>query len=119
MWVASTMAAGLAVEVCLAVWDMFWPRSLAVLELHNQSLTLRLRPRFLSKLISATSLEVEPGDTISVRPVRSNASWQGIEVIRQGEQSCYFWTFSRGEIMAALATAGFKILPDEAPMPRW
>lgn len=89
---------------------------LAVMELSGRRLVVRLRPRLLGKITGTNSLEIEPASGVTVLPVRSNWTWQGMEIRVQGRQSYYFWTRKRAEIMAALAAAGFDISSEEAQM---
>ena len=85
---------------------------LVVVELGGARLTVRLRPAMLTRLIGARSLNVTAGDGLQVFAVRSNATQQGIEFRPAQKSSFYFFTRQRGEVFAALASAGFPVSQD-------
>jgi hypothetical protein len=87
---------------------------LVILEVTQTALTLRLRPRLLAKLTGMDALVIQPGDEVAITPVRSNATWQGIEIQVPGIPAYIFWTRSRAEILSCLENLGFSISPPRA-----
>jgi hypothetical protein len=87
---------------------------LAVLELAGPALIFRLRPRFLAKLTGIQALVIRPGDDVAITPVKSKATWQGIEINVPGTPAYTFWTTSRAEILSSLENVGFTVSPPQA-----
>jgi hypothetical protein len=85
---------------------------LVMVELEGARLTVRVRPAVLARLVGARSLNVTAGDGLQVFAVRSKATFQGIEFRPAQKSSFYFFTRQRGEVFAALASAGFSVSQD-------
>jgi hypothetical protein len=82
---------------------------LVILEVTQTALTLRLRPRLLAKLTGMDALVIQPGDEVAITPVRSSATWQGIEFQVPEIPAYFFWTRNRAEILSCLEKFGFSI----------
>jgi hypothetical protein len=84
---------------------------LAVLELTNGTLTLRVRPRFLGTLLGAQIQAVTASAVIEMFPAKGKLmfGWQGIGVQPFGRRVFYFWTRQPAEILTALAAAHFPV----------
>ncbi len=89
---------------------------LVVLEVAAERLILRVRPRALGRIAGIDRLTAAPGDDLVAFPVKSNRTWQGIEFRLPTRPSFYFWTRSRGEILDALTSAGFRVSDEEGQM---
>lgn len=83
---------------------------LAVLEISGTMLVFRIRPRWVQALVGAQSLRLSAGDGTVVFPVEQLAGI-GVGVRPVGQSAWYFRSFSRGDILAAAAAAGFDVLP--------
>jgi hypothetical protein len=109
-WVGAGMMPG-----SLGYMQATWP--LVALEISDGHLVLRLRPWVLAKITGTEPLTVKPNSDAVIMPVRSNWTWQGIEIKVPMRPSCYFWTTNRADIMANLASAGFEVSAEEGRMP--
>ena len=85
---------------------------LVIVELTGSSLTVRLRPAVLARLVGAVPLTAAAGDGLEVFPVRNRASYQGIEFRPVTGSSYCFFTRHRGAVLAGLANAGFPVSQD-------
>jgi len=93
---------------------------LVIAELAGPLLTVRVRPAFLARLVGTRTLAAAAGDGLEVFPVRSGATYQGIEFRPAMRSSFYFFTRHRGDLFAALASAGFTVSQDpDQERPVW
>jgi hypothetical protein len=88
---------------------------LAVLEIRERSLTLRVRPSFLAALFGAKGLVVTPEQVEVIFPARGRLRHKAIGIRPIGEAPSYFLTVGgdRAPILSAIATAGFPVDWDE------
>jgi len=88
---------------------------LAVLELSDRSLTLRVRPGFLASLFGAKALVVSPDDVEAVFPARGRLRSKAIGIRPLRQPPSYFLTVGadRAPILSAIASAGFPVEWDE------
>ena len=82
---------------------------LAVLELNGPLLTLRIRPRFISKLFGMSTLRVEPDGVEAIFPAKGRLRYPAICIRPRGEPPFYFLLGDRASILTTLAAAGFPV----------
>ena len=82
---------------------------LAVLELNGPLLTLRVRPRFISKLFGVSTLRVEPDGVEAIFPAKGRLRYPSICIRPHGEPHFYFLLGDRAWILTTLAAAGFPV----------
>lgn len=82
---------------------------LAVLELNGPVLTLRIRPRFLSKLFGMRNLRVEPAGVEAIFAAKGRMRYPAICIRPLGEPPFYFLLGDRASILTTLAAAGFPV----------
>jgi hypothetical protein len=84
---------------------------LAVLELSDRSLTLRVRPGFLASLFGAKALVVAPEQVESVFPARGRLRSKAIGIRPLKQPPSYFLTVGadRAQILSAIAAGGFPV----------
>jgi hypothetical protein len=87
---------------------------LAVLELAEARLVLRVRPGIVRMMFGIENLVVAPREEIVIYPARG-WSLDGIEVRLGNQPSYYFWTKERRQVLAAAAIAGFNVSDQEQP----
>lgn len=90
---------------------------LAVAELGEQGLVLRVRPGIIRLMFAIENLTVQPGDGTVIYPARA-VGRSGIEIRMSGRPSYYFWPGERGDLLASLASAGFQVSAQEQRMRR-
>lgn len=90
---------------------------LAVAELGEQGLVLRVRPAIIRMMFGIENLTVRPGDGTVIYAART-VGQSGIEIRISGRPSYYFWIGQRGDLMARLAAAGFEVSAQEQRMRR-
>ena len=83
---------------------------MAILEISDSTLVFRIRPRWVQALVGAQMLTVSAGDGTVLFPVEQLAGI-GVGVRPLGQPAWYFRSFSRGNILAAAAAAGFDVVP--------
>ena len=86
---------------------------LVIVELAGTRLTVRVRPALVARLAGARTLAAAAGKGVQIFPVRSGATYQGIEFRPAMRSSFYFFTRHRGDLLAALANAGFTVSEDQ------
>ena len=82
---------------------------LAVLELRGQHLSLRVRPRFLSRLFGLHPLSLTPADVELIFPARGRLRSRAIGIRPKHQPPSYFLLGDRAAILSAIAEAGFPI----------
>jgi hypothetical protein len=84
---------------------------LGVLELSGQSLTLRVRPRFLARIFGVQPLVVEPNEVEAVFPSRGRLRTRAICIRPLQQPPSYFLTVGgdRSAILSAIASGGFPV----------
>lgn len=90
---------------------------LAVAELGEQGLVVRVRPGIIRLMFLIENLAVRPGDGTVIYPARAIGRW-GIEIRMSGRPSYYFWPGERGDLLVSLAAAGFEVSAEEQRMRR-
>ena len=90
---------------------------LAVTELGEQGLVLRVRPGIIRLMFGIENLTVRPGDGTVIYPARA-VGRSGIEIRMMDRPSYYFWPGERGDLLASLAAAGFEVSTAEQRMRR-
>lgn len=90
---------------------------LAVAELGDRGLVLRVRPGVVRLMFAIENLTVHPADGAVIYPARALGR-SGIEIRVGGRPSYYFWSDRRSELLAALAAAGFEVSAEEQRMRR-
>jgi hypothetical protein len=99
--------AGLVPARGVGYWSATIP--LVLVELNHGTLTVRVRPAWFGKLLSARNITVTTAGGLEAFRVRDRAAYQGIEFRPPGRSSFYFYTQRREEVLSALAEAGFAI----------
>jgi hypothetical protein len=91
---------------------------LACLTLDGSTISLRLRPRLLQRILGVTTLSASQADGVEAFPVRKPRDEKGIEIVMPHGAWCYLGTRTREEVLAALAEAGFTVswLERQAPL---
>ena len=95
------------------LWGVTGP--LVVVEIAGSRLTLRLRPKFLARLLGVAPLTTEPGSGLRVATARVRAGWGWFVRFQLPGERCYsFQTTAtrKDEILVCLADAGYDV-----PMP--
>jgi hypothetical protein len=82
---------------------------LAVLELDDHCLTLRVRPRFLSRLFGVHSLSLTPSDVELIFPARGRLRSRAVGIRPTRQPPSYFLLSDRSAILSAVAQAGFPV----------
>lgn len=80
-----------------------------VLEVAGSRLTVRLRPKFLARLMGVAPLNAEPGSGLTVTATRRRSWGWLIEFQLPGERPYYFQTTKLDEVLSCLADAGFEV----------
>jgi hypothetical protein len=99
--------AGLVPARGVGYWSATMP--LVLVALDHGTLTVRVRPAWLGKVMSARTISATTADGLETFRVRDRATYQGIEFRPPRRSSFYFYTQRREEILGALAEAGFAI----------
>lgn len=86
---------------------------LAVLELVDRTLTLRIRPQFLGRLFGAKTLQVEPTGVEAVFPARGRLRSRAVCIRPIGQPPFYFFLGDRQSILTTIAAAGFPVSWEE------
>jgi hypothetical protein len=80
-----------------------------VLELAGSRLTLRLRPRFLARLMGIVPLTAEPGSGLTATATKRRGAWGWfIEFRMPGVNPYYFQTLKVDEVFSCMTDAGFE-----------
>jgi hypothetical protein len=82
---------------------------LVLVELDHGTLTVRVRPAWLGKVMGAGTVSATTADGLEAFRVRDRAAYQGIEFRPPRRSSFYFYSQRREEVLGALAEAGFAI----------
>ena len=84
---------------------------LAVLEVSDGSLTLRVRPNFLATLFGAKALALAPAQVEAVFPARGRLRYKAIGIRPLKQPPSYFLTVGadRSPILSTIAAAGFPV----------
>jgi hypothetical protein len=86
-----------------------------VLELVGSGLTLRLRPRFLARLMGVAPLTAEPSSGLTVTATKRRGSWGWfIEFRLPGDKPYVFQTLKVDEVLSCMAQAGFTVPVERA-----
>lgn len=85
---------------------------LAVAELGELGLVLRVRPGIIRLMFAIENLTVQPRDGTVIYPARA-VGRPGIEIRMNGQSSYYFWTGERDDLLTSLAAAGFEVSAEE------
>jgi len=91
---------------------------LACLTLDGSTISVRLRPRLLQRILGVATLSASPADGVEAFPLRKPRDEKGIAILWPHGAWCHFGTSAREEVLAALAEAGFKVswLERQAPL---
>jgi hypothetical protein len=102
-WIGGAVLAG-----GLGRMNATWP--LAVLELVDGEVTVRVRPAVLTRLFRIERFTVECVDLAEAAPVRGRLpGTSGVLLRSRDGNSAYFWTGHREPILTALAAEGFSV----------
>lgn len=99
--------AGLIPARGVGYWSTTIP--LVRVELDHGTLTVRVRPAWLGKIMSARTISATTADGLQILRVRDRAAYQGIEFRPLRRSSFYFYTQRREHVLGALSEAGFAI----------
>jgi hypothetical protein len=83
-----------------------------VVEVAGPRVTVRLRPKFLARLLGVAPLIAEPGRGLTVTTSKVRAGWGWfIEFQRPGERQHSFMTTTarKDEVLSFLAEVGFEV----------
>jgi hypothetical protein len=81
---------------------------LAVLEVAQGRMVLRVRPALVRLMFGMKNLAVDPADGALCSPV-SGAFLKGVEIQLAGQPPRYFWTNHGSEVLRAAGAAGFDV----------
>jgi hypothetical protein len=90
---------------------------LGLLKLEGRTVTLQIRPRLLRKILGVGELSVTPDDGVEVFPTFKPRADKGIGIHLPEGSWYYFGTSARGEVLSALAGAGFTVSLHERQAP--
>lgn len=90
---------------------------LAVAEVRQHLLVLRVRPALIRLMFGIDNLTVVPDDGAVIFPAHKFGQ-EGIEIRLNGRPSYYFWTGQRHDLLASAAAAGFEVSAEEQRMRR-
>jgi hypothetical protein len=96
------------VNVPAAVGRISSSLPIGVLELTGATLVFGTRPRIIRRLFGTQTLTITRGDEVTIFPVRRLVG-MGVGIRPLGQPTWYFWTNAGGEVLQALASAGFEV----------
>jgi hypothetical protein len=85
---------------------------LGVLEVVNNTLILRLRPRFIQSMFGTKVLSTTAADGVIIYPARK-FSMRGVAVQVPDFPAYYFWGRDADDVLQSLGSAGFEVSSEE------
>jgi hypothetical protein len=96
------------------LWGISGP--LIVVEVAGPRIAVRLRPKFLARLLGAAPLIAEPGTAVTITTSKLRAGWGWfIKFQLPGKRPYSFMTTTarKNEVLSCLADVGFEVSPAE------